>query len=450
MAGRATSMGRCLGLLARWLLLPTAFALACGDASGPRPPNLIVVLTDDQGYRDWQAENPAIHTPELARLAAEGMVLEQFHVMPACSPTRAALLTGRHGRRTGVTGLMNHRPDDHRAMSTEEVTIAELLQLSGYRTALVGKWHLSDRPGSVADYGFDEFFGFLRGSTRYVDPANFYRNATPLGTLRGYSTDLLADEAVAFIERNRDRPFFLLLAPNAPHEVVVGKDEDLALYPPASQSEEERHFYATITSVDRALGRVRRALERNGLERDTRILVTSDNGPARYPRAKGTLHRWAMQVPFVAWGPGHVPVGRSAPLADVLDLFPTLAEWAGVPPAPGHVRDGSSLADRLAGAAPGGPSRMLFREWSGSYAAFDDAHRLILHRSEDGTLLPLLFDTTRDPAEWNDLLRVEAPGAHEVYGRMRDAIEQWQRTVRGDPHWRLPQVRISSSRGRDR
>ena len=436
---RSETATLCASLLSFLVVACTSQTQSPSDASS-RPPNLIVIMTDDQAYRDWQAHDERIHTPNLMKLAREGFVLENYHAMVACSPTRAALLTGRYGQRTGVTGILNYSPRDRRFMRLEEVTVAEVLRAAGYSTALIGKWHLADRPGIVEHYGFDYFYGFLRGATRYQNPHNFFRNADPLGVFEGYATDLFADEAVAFIEQNQDRPFFLLVCPNAPHEPLVGAREDLAHYPEAQFSNKQRHYYATVTSVDRAVGRIRGALEALGLAEDSILVFTSDNGTGLRPRSKATLYARGSHVPFIVWAPNRIAPGRSSALVGVLDLFPTFVEWAGAAPPDGVVLDGLSLAPTLRGEGPPEEDRIKFRELGSNYSAFNRHHRLLLTNRHSGSLHAELFDLEKDPDESQNLLAAGRADAHPTYQRLKAAITEWQRETRGDPNWKLPRV----------
>jgi len=419
------------------LCLVLALAVAALPAAAERPPNFVVILTDDQGYDEWQATDARIHTPQLMRLAREGFVLENFHAMATCSPARASLLTGRATQRHGVTRLMNHRPGDLHALDRQEVTIAERLQGAGYTTGLVGKWHLSKHASTVTRHGFGSFYGFTGGATRYVDPDNFHRNGRALGRLRGYSTDLLADEAVEFIELHHKRPFFLLFAPNAPHTIAVGLPRDLAHYPEAAFSTRQRHALATISSVDRALGRIRKRLEAHGIAQDTIIIVTSDNGSDLRPRAKGTLHHHGTHVPFVAWAPGRIRPGASRQLAGISDLHPSMLEWAALEPDPNRTLDGRSLVELVSG-RDAAIHELLFREWAGAYAAFDDHHRLILEPDPIYHFRAELYRTDQDPDETNNLMLTDFRRAAPVFARLRNAIESWQQSVRADPAFRLP------------
>jgi arylsulfatase A len=260
-------------------------------ASEKRRPNFIIVLTDDLGYGDLASYgNSVIRTPELTRLARQGMRLTSFYsASPVCSPSRAALMTGRIPQREGfVDWLPNDSPS---FLRRDAVTLAGLLKQVGYATALIGKWHLNGRwDGSQPlpdDHGFDQWLatgGYPMPSQR--DPENFYRNGQAVGKIQGYSSTIIADEAIAWLRgHNQDRPFFLLVSFHAPHEEVASAEPYVRMYAAANEPNRAL-YYANITEMDYETGRLLRTLDEIGLSDDTLVLFTSDNGPEMLNRER--------------------------------------------------------------------------------------------------------------------------------------------------------------------
>ncbi len=245
-----------------------------------RKPNVIVIITDDQGYGDLSCHgNPWLKTPEMDRLYTDGVRLTDFHVDPTCAPTRAALMTGRYSARTGVWLTYGSRHHLRR----DEVTMADVFQQHGYRTAIFGKWHLGDNyPFRPTDRGFDESLihgGGVIGETpdywdnNYYDDT-YFRNNRP-EKVKGYCTDVWFDETIRFMEANRDRPFFVYLSTNAPHGPLHVPERYRIPY--AAQGARRAAFYGMIASIDENLGRLRTALTALRLERDTIVSSRTRN-----------------------------------------------------------------------------------------------------------------------------------------------------------------------------
>ena len=378
-----------------WLRIGIALALVAGagGADGPaRKPNVLLILTDDQGYGDLGSTgNPAVKTPRLDALASESARFRSFYVSPVCSPTRASLMTGRYNYRTGVVDTFRGRS----RMNPAEVTLAESLGSAGYRTGIFGKWHLGDNaPCRAMDQGFAESLvhrggglgqGFAPpGGDRYTDPILVHNGSEERS--RGYCTDLFADAAIRFIEAERDRPFFAYLAFNAPHDPLEVPDRYLQGVsgfhstrgapgggrPSGGEEDAEAaaRVYAMLASVDENVGRVLDRLDRLGLVRDTIVVFFSDNGPAQarfnagMRDRKGSVHEGGIRVPcFVRW-PGRVEPGRVIePIAAHIDLAPTLLSACGVAPPAGVKLDGRDLMPLLRGEAGDWPERTLYFQW---------------------------------------------------------------------------------------
>ncbi len=335
-------------------------------------PNIVLILTDDQGWGDvFTHGNPLVHTPTLDRLAREGARFERFYVDPVCAPTRAALLTGRYALRTGVHGVTR----GYETMRAGEVTLAETLRQAGYATGIFGKWHNGAYyPNDPIGQGFDVFFGFAAGHwNNYFDTDLVYGTseaAARMAPTRGYITDVLTDSALAFIERNRSRPFFAYVPYNAPHSPFQVPDAYYDRYAAMNLDGPTATVYGMVENLDDNIARILDRLDRLGLEENTIVLFLTDNGPNgdRYNGAmrgrKGSLYEGGVRVPlFVRW-PGVVPANEViSGTAAHIDVLPTLLDFAGIR-RPRHVPlDGISLAPSLREPATELPDRLVFTYW---------------------------------------------------------------------------------------
>ncbi|HUG93588.1 MAG TPA: arylsulfatase [Planctomycetaceae bacterium] len=359
------------------MLLPSPAAFSAEDSA---PPNVVLIVTDDQGYGDVGAHgNTMIRTPHLDRLWSESVRLTDYHVDPTCSPTRAALLTGRYSTRTGVWHTIMGRS----LMNPDELTLAEVFAANGYRTGMSGKWHLGDNwPLRAEDQGFEEVVRHGGGGVGqgpdwwgndYFDDT-YWRNGQP-EPFRGYCTDVWFDEAIAFVERNRARPFFLYVATNAPHAPYNVSEEYSRPYAERGVPSPMDAFYGMITNIDENVGRLRERLRELDLERNTIFIFTTDNGTAagvargrnragegEWPGfnagmrgAKGSEYDGGHRVPFfVYWPDGNLTGGRDVDLLCAhIDVLPTLVDLCGLNKPAGPPLDGVSLKSSLA--AAGGP-----------------------------------------------------------------------------------------------
>ena len=335
-----------------------------------QPPNIVIALCDDLGAADLGCTgHPFIRTPNLDRFADEGIRFTQFYAAaPVCSPSRAGLLTGRTPNRAGIYDWISAGSPVH--LRDSETTLAALLRERGYATCFSGKWHLNgleevEGPGAPARHGFEHWFATQNNAApSHENPVNYYRNGKPAGPLQGYSADLAVAEAVRWMESvPRGRPLFLYLAFHEPHEPVASAPDLVSLYPQARQRGEAL-YYANVTQIDRAFGRLLEALDQRGARANTLVLFSSDNGPEwldRYQTAwrshgsagllrsrKLSLYEGGIRVPGLLRWPARVAPGRivRAP-ACLLDVLPTVCEITGArrPPKP---LDGESLAPLLA------------------------------------------------------------------------------------------------------
>lgn len=303
--------------------------LASTSRGAQRAPNLIVILADDLGYGDLGCYGSQIPTPNLDRMAKEGARLTQFYsASPVCSPSRAALLTGRYPVRTGVTRVL--LPTDSIGLSSSETTIGKVLKQQGYRTMCIGKWHLGVRQDHLpTQHGFDSFYGLLYSND--MSPLPLISGTRTLEELRDQSnlTARYTEQAVNFITAQSEQPFFLYLAHSMPHIPLAASA--------AFRGKSELGAYGdAVMEMDWSVGKILDALKDNGLDENTLVVFTSDNGPwyqgtaGRLRGRKGSTFEGGVREPFLARMPGTIPAG-SEPigLASMMDLLPTLAGMAG-------------------------------------------------------------------------------------------------------------------------
>lgn len=354
------------------------------DAAPPRRPNIVVIFADDLGYADvgsFYSGDPARRpvTPALDRMAAEGARLTHFYSAQAvCSASRAALLTGAYPNRIGIRGALDHRAG--RGLSGDETTIAELLRARGYATGIFGKWHLGHQPPYLPkQHGFDEYFGLPYSNDmwpRHPQQKDYY---PPLPLIDGDEvverdpdqrqlTRRYTERAVRFIERHRDRPFFLYVPHSMPHVPIYASA--------AFDGRTGQGLYADVVAeLDWSVGEILRAVARSGLDERTLVIFTSDNGPwmsygnhagspGPFREDKGTAFEGGVRVPFVARWPGRIPPGVvSSEPAMTIDLLPTVAGLAGAA-LPERPIDGRDIWPLLEGRAGGrSPHEALFFYW---------------------------------------------------------------------------------------
>ncbi|MEE2934460.1 MAG: sulfatase-like hydrolase/transferase [Planctomycetota bacterium] len=336
-------------------------------------PNVITLYVDDLGYRDLGCYGGPVKTPVIDKLAAGGVRFTDFHSgAPTCSPSRATFLTGRQHCRTGVYSVLDER--FHRMHLLEsETTIAEVLQENGYATAHFGKWHLGmpvqnrENP-TPADHGFDDWFGVVNGvGPSHKNPTNFLRNGRRVGTIKGYSCQIVVDEALAWLDQKRDgdEPFFFNLWFNEPHDPIAAPDEIVSQY--GALNEREAIYSGTIDNTDRAIGRLVQQLEKLGELDNTIIIYASDNGSYLQERngelrgKKGALFEGGHRVPGIFYWKGGIPGGRvEKEPAGVVDLLPTLCGLIGIDKPKGVYLDGSDLTPLLTSSGPFNRHQPLF------------------------------------------------------------------------------------------
>lgn len=288
-----------------------------------------MILADDLGYGDLGCYGSTIPTPNLNRMAAEGVRLTRFYsASPVCSPSRAALLTGRYPARSGVVNVL--MPDASSGLKSSEQTLPKLLRDRGYRTGCVGKWHLGTLPDcNPASSGFDDYFGVPYSNDMYPLPL---LRGTGVVDAAAQQTSLIArftERAVDFIGENKDRPFFLYLAHTAPH---------IPLAPSAAFAGKSEHgpYGDVVAELDWSVGQVLDALKTHGIDEQTLVVFTSDNGPwyqgssGNLQGRKGSTYEGGVRVPCIARFPGSIPVGKTAGgIGSMMDLLPTITRLAG-------------------------------------------------------------------------------------------------------------------------
>ncbi len=317
----------------------------------PARPNIILILTDDMGYGDIGAFGArSIRTPHLDALAHNGAVLTEFYASAnVCTPSRAGLLTGRYPVRTGLAKGVIFPHSDY-GLPASEVTLAQVLREAGYRTAMVGKWHLGHVAGAwPTDHGFESYFGLPYSND--MQPLALYRGTDKIDGAVDQTilTRQYTSEALAFIQAADDQPFFLYLAHTFPH-LPLFASEDFQ-----DQSEAGR-YGDTVEELDWSTGKIVSALERQGLLDNTLIIFTSDNGPwfegsaGPFRDRKGSTYEGGFRVPFIAHWPAGIPAGaRSPAMAMNIDLMPTLAALAGARVPDTVILDGRNILPQMRG-----------------------------------------------------------------------------------------------------
>lgn len=325
-------------------------------------PNIIIFLADDLGYGDTSPYDGWIDTPAMDRMAAEGLRFTDFHSNGAvCSPTRAALLTGRYQQRVGIEDVLVDRDGwfSHGVgLEPTELTFARLFKDAGYATALFGKWHLGARlEQNPVHHGFDEFRGYLEGAIDYVDHAKTWWQGLEQKDEEGYTTHLITQHATRYIREHSDEPFCLFVSHEAVHLPWQAPGDGPFCKPYRDWKPEEiREKYIAMTAeLDKGLGEVLDTVEDCGIAEDTLVFYFSDNGGvhevasnAPFRGGKADLWEGAHRVPAMAWWPGTIAPGTvTDELAAGMDLLPTLAEVAGIPLPEDRIFDGISLKGLL-------------------------------------------------------------------------------------------------------
>ena len=397
-------------------------------------PNVIVFLSDDQGWGDLSLHgNTNLDTPNIDSLAADGAQFDRFFVCPVCSPTRAEFLTGRYHPRVGVysTSAGGER------LNLDERTIGDTFKAAGYATAAFGKWHNGMQyPYHPNGRGFDEYYGFASGHWGdYFSPPLEHNGELVQG--EGFIIDDLTDHALDFIEARKDQPFFVYLPYNTPHSPMQVpdrwwneyKDRELKMHNREPEKEDELHLrcaLAMCANIDWNVGRVLKKLDQLDLADDTIVVYFNDNGPngirwnGDMKGRKGNTDEGGVRSPLVIRWPAKIQPGTEvSAIGGAIDLLPTLAECAGIKVGNGKALDGVSLLPLLTGSDAPWPhaDRLIFSTWKGRLSARSQQHRL----DKSGEI----FDLNSDPGQRKDIAE-EIP---DIHTKMQTALNQWSAAV---------------------
>ncbi|MCA1758157.1 MAG: arylsulfatase, partial [Bacteroidales bacterium] len=447
-------------------------------AQETQQPNVVLIITDDQGYGDLGfTGNPHVKTPVLDNFARESIRFNQFYVSPVCAPTRSSLMTGRYSLRTGMRDTYNGGA----IMASEEITVAEILKNAGYHTGIFGKWHLGDNyPFRPGDQGFDEslihlsggmgqpgdFTTFFKRDSSYYDPVLWYNGEQK--AYDGYCSDIFTDEAVAFIEKNQEKPFFCYLSFNAPHTPLQVPEEYYNMYkdidpssgfpddgrpfPQMSEKDKEdaRKVYAMVTNIDDNVGKVLHKLEELGIEENTLVIFMTDNGPQQ-PRyvagmrgRKGSFYKGGVRVPFWFRLParfdGNLEIETTAAHIDIL---PTLAELCNAEIPTDRKIDGTSFLPLLKGEKPDVfETRSLFFYWTRRYpelyqniALQKGPFKLVGNANFNAALEEFeLFNIQEDEFELKNIL----PENKTLASEMKTELDRMIHELSNSPHLQNP------------
>ena len=409
------------------------------------PPNVILIITDDQGYGDLNFNgNPNIITPALDNFAAESVRFNNFYVSPVCAPTRSSLMTGRYSLRTGVRDTYNGGA----IMASSEVTLAEMLKQANFTTGIFGKWHLGDNyPSRPSDQGFDEslihlaggmgqvgdFTNYFKNDTSYFDPILWHNNEQK--PYQGYCSDIFTENAIEFIEKNKNNPFFCYLSFNAPHNPLQVPDEYYQIYKNIDPTEgidpnlipnekineqtkeNTRKVYAMVTNIDDNLKKLFSKVEELGIKENTIVIFMTDNGPqhARYVAGmkgrKTSVYNGGIRVPFYFRYPNEFSGDKEVDqMTAHIDLLPTLSKLCGTRIPEDRKIDGRNFIPSIEGKIQ--PERSFFSYWTRKYpelfnniALQRGQFKLVGKTDYDSEIENFqLYDTNKDPFEKNNLM----------------------------------------------
>lgn len=409
-----------LGVGAAWA---AGRSWAAPEAAGRRRPNVVVFVADDMGFADCGPYGCTdIPTPALDALARNGARFTHAYTSGCvCSPTRAGFITGRYQQRFGFdANAEGANPGDKapRALDLQQVTFAQRLKALGYATGIIGKWHLGAGDGYLpTQRGFDEFLGFLPfglGAAKEGKPLPIYRGLEEV-TVTGNHMETFCTEALSFIDRHREAPFFLYFPMPAVHGPMVGPEPYLSRFkditPPA-----RRRYAADLSQMDDVIGRIMARLRESGLAEDTLVVFFSDNGgsggPTRngpYRGTKWTLWEGGIHVPMMVQWPGRIPAGRTLdqPVMQI-DILPTAIAAAGGQVQPDWKLDGANLLPLLAGTAAAAPHEALYWRFGVQYAVRQGDWKLVKAHVDQPARL---FNLAQDPGEKDDRSGQEAARA---------------------------------------
>jgi arylsulfatase A-like enzyme len=458
MAGTMTRrqfLARTAGLAALSAISP---ACGLGGSREARRPNIVLIMADDLGYGDLGCYGCTdIRTPVADKLATEGVRFTAFYAnAPECTPTRTALLTGRYQHRVGglecALGIGNvGRYDDairlrethDMGLPAAETSIARMLKGVGYATAICGKWHLGyERKFFPDKHGFDYWFGPIGGATDYFYHCEYtgqpalYQNGRPIQR-EGYLTDLITDEAVKFIERRKDQPFFLYVPYNAPHTPYQGPgDKKNEPVPQADYNKGSRATYvAMVERMDEEIGKILRTLDDEGVADNTLVIFMSDNGANKtgdnspYSGYKGNLFEGGIRVPCIAKWPGVLARGTvSDQPCMTMDFSRSIVRAAGAAPAKNRPFDGIDILQTVQANEPVHKRTLFWRARRGNWTrkAVRDGSLKYIRLQNGDKVTEYLFDLKQDPAEKNNLFSSRPDDVR----RLKTLLKDWEQEVK--------------------
>ena len=432
--------------LSGWLFLAVTLCSAA-IAGEEQPTNVILVMSDDQGWGDVGYNGHKIlKTPHLDAMAGQSLRFNRFYSSsPVCSPTRGSCLTGRHPYRYGILYANAGGPTtpSRYLLPKEEITLAEVLAGRGYRTGHFGKWHLGDFVGKTrsapSDHGFDEWFSTARKvATLHPDAASYRHNGYKVeGPLKGDDSKIIMDKAIPFIRSavEQKKPFFAVIWFHTPHLPILAAEKHRKLYP--RRKDKEKHYWGALTAMDEQVGRLRETLRELDVARDTMLWFTSDNGPEgkkEGPGSPGTtgglrgrkrsLFEGGVRVPGILEWPARIAKARQSDVVcSTQDYFPTVLAALGIEsPDPSRPLDGVNLLPLIAGADFKRGRPLAFQSRS-ELALIDGRYKL--HSKLDDAGKDKLYDLSADPTEKKNLAG-EKPA---LAAKLRKTLEEWQKST---------------------
>jgi len=448
-------------------LLVAVLAFTLSACTSPKPkshPNVIIIMTDDQGYGDLGITgNPHVKTTVIDAFARKSIRFNNFYVSPVCAPTRSSLMTGRYSLRTGIRDTYNGGA----TMASNEVTIAEMLKQANYKTGVFGKWHLGDNyPSRPNDQGFDEsvihlaggmgqvgdFTTYFQKDSSYFNPVLWHNGQQE--SYEGYCSDIFTNEALDFIESNSAAPFFCYLAFNAPHTPLQVPDKYYQMYKdidPASgfenddrpfvemsekNKEDARKVYAMVTNIDDNVGKLLKKLDELNIADNTLVIFMTDNGPqqTRYVAGmrgrKGSVFRGGVRVPFYMRYPELFEGNKDIETTSAhIDILPTIAQLCNVEMPQDRIIDGKNLVPLINGEQVDWEDRPLFFYWTRRFpelynniALQKGNYKIVGHTDYNAGIESFeVFDIKKDPYEQNNLVTINKEKALELKAEL-DAL----------------------------